>query len=128
MLMLIPSLSVEPVAPVFLILSDPAKSTKWNLAITQPSSFTAVPSTIAYCLILIVKIACDLDDVSFINVEEVDLCNAPFSRIDMSSAELFTVSSVSPTMLMLPLSSTTAGVARPFNFGSVKRRSLICSL
>jgi hypothetical protein len=101
MLILIPSLNVDP---VFFILSEPARSTKWNLAVTHPSYFAAVPSTIAYCLMLMVNMACDLDEVSFISVEEVDLCNAPFSRIDMSSAELLTVSSVNPTILMLPLS------------------------
>ena len=38
LLILIPSFMVIPEAPVFLSLSDPAKSTKWNLAVIKPSS------------------------------------------------------------------------------------------
>ena len=33
---LIPSFIVFPLAPVFLILSDPAKSTKWNFDVIYP--------------------------------------------------------------------------------------------
>jgi len=36
--MLIPYFKVTPVAPVFLALSEPAKSTKKNLAVINPSS------------------------------------------------------------------------------------------
>jgi hypothetical protein len=36
-LILIPSLRVVPKAPVFFILSEPAKSTKWNLAVIYSS-------------------------------------------------------------------------------------------
>jgi len=36
--MLIPSFKVTPVAPVFLARSEPAKSTKKNLAVINPSS------------------------------------------------------------------------------------------
>ena len=51
--MLIPSFKSWPVAPVFLILSDPAKSTKWNLdeissvsyAFSSPSAPFSIPST-----------------------------------------------------------------------------------
>ena len=37
-LILIPSFKVVPVAPVFLALYEPAKSTKKNLAVMNPSS------------------------------------------------------------------------------------------
>ncbi len=37
-LILIPYFKVTPVAPVFFALSDPAKSTKKNLAVINPSS------------------------------------------------------------------------------------------
>lgn len=70
--MLIPSRRVLPVAPVFLIRSDPARSTKWNFAVTQPYSLAVCPSTSASCLMLIVKIACEREDVSFMRVDEVD--------------------------------------------------------
>lgn len=36
--MFIPSLRVTPEAPVFFALSEPAKSTKKNLAVMNPSS------------------------------------------------------------------------------------------
>lgn len=39
--MLIPSFKVAPVAPVFLALYEPAKSTKKNLAVIYPSVFYA---------------------------------------------------------------------------------------
>ena len=37
-LMEIPSLALSPVAPVLLSLSDPARSTKWNLALSCSQS------------------------------------------------------------------------------------------
>ena len=38
-LMFIPYFNATPVAPVFFILYDPAKSTKKNLAVMNPSSY-----------------------------------------------------------------------------------------
>jgi hypothetical protein len=37
--MFIPYFNVTPVAPVFLALYEPAKSTKKNFAVIKPSSF-----------------------------------------------------------------------------------------
>ena len=37
-LMEMPSLALSPVAPVLLSLSDPARSTKWNLAVRVSKS------------------------------------------------------------------------------------------
>ena len=81
LLMLIPSFIVLPVAPVFLILSLPAKSTKWNFAtmnsslwfISSPVSvFTPYKSSMICYSMVIVKIACDHEETLFINVLEVD--------------------------------------------------------
>ncbi len=43
-LIFIPSFNVTPVAPVFLALYEPARSTKKNLAVIKPSS---VPSLLS---------------------------------------------------------------------------------
>jgi hypothetical protein len=73
-LILIPYFKVAPVAPVFLALSDPAKSTKKNLAVINPSSsffsylfFASVVSAryksyMMCCYIKIVNIPCDLEE------------------------------------------------------------------
>jgi hypothetical protein len=42
-LMLTLSLKATPVAPVFLILSDPARSTKKNFAVVDPPSYPSPP-------------------------------------------------------------------------------------
>lgn len=82
LLILIPSFNSIPVAPVFLILSDPAKSTKWNLedissvvcATSSPFFSTWIsPSTsltIFYSMVT-VNMACDLEEPSFMRVELV---------------------------------------------------------
>ena len=83
-----PSLSVLPVAPVFLMRSEPAKSTKWNLAemfsslVTGSSPCAASPSAgyvtlTIFCSIVTVKMACERDDCSFISVELVMRCAMP---------------------------------------------------
>lgn len=46
-LMLIPSLRVSPVAPVFLALSDPAKSAKKNLECVIPDSASSFLSSLS---------------------------------------------------------------------------------
>ena len=91
LLMLIPSFRSLPVAPVFLILSEPARSTKWNLA--EISSVTVYGSSESFlsssgtwtsltifCSMVTVKIACDLELPSFISVELVCLWLIPMFR------------------------------------------------
>jgi len=82
LLILMPSFIVFPVAPVFLILSLPARSTKWNFATmnsslwltsSPPSVYTPYKSSMICCSIVIVKIAWDLELTLFINVLLVDL-------------------------------------------------------
>ncbi len=84
--MLIPSLSVAPVAPVFLALSEPARSTKKNLAVMYPSVFsTGFPfsdlyrSSMMCCSMKIVKMAWLLEEASFIRVAAVVLLHPPLS-------------------------------------------------
>jgi len=56
--MLIPYLRVTPVAPVFFALSEPARSTKKNLAVIKPSSYWLNRC----CSRKIVKIACEREE------------------------------------------------------------------
>ena len=74
-MILIPSFNVTPEAPVFLALSEPARSTKKNLDVINPSSdyFRGC------CSMKIVKIAWDLLEESFINVAAVVLLRLPLS-------------------------------------------------
>ena len=85
--MFIPYFNVTPVAPVFLALYEPAKSTKKNFAVIKPSSFWAYElfsvlykSSMRCCSIKIVKIAWDLEEASFINVAAVVLLYPPFYK------------------------------------------------
>lgn len=76
LLMLMPSYKVAPEAPVRLARSDPAKSTKWNLAVmySYMSSAGFSPETKSSnkcCSIEIVKIACERLEFIFISVEAV---------------------------------------------------------
>lgn len=50
-------------APVFRIFSDPARSTKYNFPLLQ------VESSLLVCLILMIKIVCEREDLAFILVE-----------------------------------------------------------
>ena len=107
LLILIPSFRSWPVAPVFLILSEPAKSTKWNLAeissvnyaFSSPSaaSTTSSPSsfTIFYSIVT-VKIAWDLELPSFIRVALVCLWLIPLFNQCRHSAYVVTSSSFNP--------------------------------
>ena len=89
----IPSCRVFPVAPVFLILSEPARSTKWNFAEIFSSEVTgsasgpvaSAPSVgyvtlTIFCSIVTVKIACERDEASFIFVALVIRCVMPLLR------------------------------------------------
>ncbi|CAN8011066.1 unnamed protein product, partial [Ixodes pacificus] len=102
-----PSLARSPVAPVRLSRSDPAKSTKWNLAVrvsnslkvdASPSPPSSAPSiswttkkhiyasqltgtvTTRCCLMCRVKMAWDREDCTFIAVLAVVRESAPDSR------------------------------------------------
>ena len=111
----IPSLSCWPWAPVFLILSDPARSTKWNLELissvtvwSSPSLASSVDSiylTIFYS-IETVKIAWLRDDWSFMPVLEVTLWLIPVFRACKHSSWLFTSFSLRPRTEMTPLFSS----------------------
>uniref|UniRef100_A0A6B0V0B1 Putative secreted protein n=1 Tax=Ixodes ricinus TaxID=34613 RepID=A0A6B0V0B1_IXORI len=95
-LMEMPSLARSPVAPVRLSRSDPARSTKWNLAVRvsnslkvdaspSPPSSSSAPSssgtvTTRCCLMCRVKMAWDREDWTFIAVLAVMRESAPDSR------------------------------------------------
>ena len=102
LLMLIPSFNCWPMAPVFFILSEPAKSTKWNFDDISTVIYWAgsspvfwlfwAPSstslTIFYSIVT-VKMAWDLELPSFIRVELVCLWFIPaFKRCKHSWSEL----------------------------------------
>lgn len=72
--MLIPSLSVAPVAPVFFALSDPAKSTNTNFAVINPSYIVDSSLSVNGCCSMnIENMAWDLEEASFIIVAAVVL-------------------------------------------------------
>jgi hypothetical protein len=91
LLMLMPSFRSKPVAPVRLRRSEPAKSTKWNLAVICSSvcpgspllpsiaMLSSISLTIFYS-IAIVKIAWDRLEPSFIRVALVVRREIPLLR------------------------------------------------
>ena len=92
----IPSFSTAPVAPVFLALSEPARSTKKNLAVIVPSS-CSLPFPIRMdCLMAIVKMACERELASFMRVLAVVRFFPPlYSSLNIWSASA-TTSSLTP--------------------------------
>lgn len=101
-LMLMPSFNTAPVAPVFLARSDPAKSTKKNLAVMVPS-YCYLPFPIKMlCLIVMVKMACERELASFMSVLAVVLFFPPLSRsLNIWSAS-GTISSLTPVSVTEP--------------------------
>ena len=106
-----PSCKVYPVAPVFLILSEPAKSTKWNLAemfsslVTGSASAPASPyagsvTLTIFCSIVTVKMAWERDEASFISVELVILEAIPLFSSCTHSGLFETISALSPATLI----------------------------
>ena len=112
LLILIPSCINFPVAPVFFILSLPAKSTKWNFALIFSSEVTGSVSCSPYCtlisfwMIVTVKIAWDLELPSFILVALVTRCEIPLFNREMHSSFEVTSSAFNPCMLIAPLFSS----------------------
>jgi len=86
LLMLAPSLSVCPLAPVPFCLSDPARSTRFSLA----NTFLDLSSSSFWCT-LMVKIECDLELTEFIRVELTARFLVPESIIFPSLSESSTV-------------------------------------
>lgn len=95
---LIPSFIVAPVVPVFFILSDPARSTKKNLAVMNPSS----DYWRECCSIKIVNIAWDLEEESFMRVAAVVRLMLPLSRRASIPADSLTYYSTTPWIDMEP--------------------------
>jgi len=119
LLMLIPSFINYPVAPVFLILSDPAKSTKVNFAVMFssdalytfssgfPSSGIISPMSFwIFCEMVTTKIAWDLEETSFIRVECVCLKLIPLFNKFRHSSLFSTSSSFIPYIVMAPFFSS----------------------
>ena len=106
-----PSLRVVPVAPVFLMRSEPARSTKWNLAemfsslVTGSASGPASPSagcvtlTIFYSMVT-VKMAWEREDCSFMSVELVMRLAIPLFSSWMHSLRSLTISALRPATLI----------------------------
>lgn len=101
-LMLMPSLSTAPIAPVFFCLSEPARSTKKNFAVIVPSSYSLPLSTIVLCLIVMVKIACERELASFIRVLAVVLFFPPNSKRENICSASVTTSSRMPVSVTDP--------------------------
>mmetsp|Transcript_40057 Transcript_40057/g.77967 ORF Transcript_40057/g.77967 Transcript_40057/m.77967 type:complete len:217 (-) Transcript_40057:509-1159(-) len=107
LLMLIPSFILSPVAPVRLTLSDPAKSTKWNLdtMVSCRTSALSLSSTCLVCTRIMLKMACERLEVAFIAVDPVTRHAVPLSRESSMSSGHFTASSIAPKTLIPPLVS-----------------------
>lgn len=107
-LILIPSLRVSPVAPVFFALYEPAKSAKKNLEWVipdNPYSFLSSLSTFSGSLsIYMVKMAWDRELISFILVCLVVLCIPPLSSNLIIYYGVATTSLTTPSTLTNPVS------------------------
>lgn len=134
--MLIPSLRVDPVAPVFLILSDPARSTKWNLALMYSVGWAVcietslASSRICYSIVM-VKMPCEREDAIFISVDAVVRALEPISSCRAISSRDFTVTSFSPYTEIVPFFSSLTVIS--FFWGlplsiPLSSRSMISSL
>jgi len=137
----IPSYIYLPEAPVFFILSEPARSTKWNFAEifssdiwTSSLAFSACYSTTLtiFWSIVIVKMACERDEPSFIMVELVTRSAIPLLSKAMHSCLDVTNSLLRPSTLIVPFFSSliwTVFVYCPVTLSTVpiSRRSWISS-
>ena len=108
--MLMPYLRVRPDAPVFLARSDPARSTKKNLAVINPSS--SGPS--GCCSRKMVKMACERELLWFIIVDAVVRCRLPRSNRFSICPWSVTSSSVTPYIETDPSFSSLIEI--PFSF------------
>lgn len=109
-LMLMPYLSTAPVAPVFFALSEPAKSTKKNLAVIVPSScYLPLPTSIL-CLMVMVKIAWERELASFIKVLAVVLFLLPNSKSENICSASATTSSCMPVNVTDPSFSSRIAI------------------
>eukprot|EP00123_Amoebidium_parasiticum_P014693 comp22602_c0_seq1/m.34666 comp22602_c0_seq1/g.34666 ORF comp22602_c0_seq1/g.34666 comp22602_c0_seq1/m.34666 type:complete len:333 (+) comp22602_c0_seq1:1550-2548(+) len=108
-LIAMPSLARSPVAPVFLSLSDPARSTKWNFEVRKLSPepppvllLPSSPSVFRWKGFLWsrvrVKMACEREDVWFMFVLAVVRARDPLCRHPSTSSSHVTASSVSPAI------------------------------
>jgi len=109
----IPSYISLPVAPVFLIRSDPARSTKWNLAEMNSSAVTGSSASFSegivltiFCSIVIVKIAWEREEPSFMRVADVTRWEMPWLRSFRQSVLFVTTSCFRPTTLIVPFFSS----------------------
>mmetsp|Transcript_12608 Transcript_12608/g.11435 ORF Transcript_12608/g.11435 Transcript_12608/m.11435 type:complete len:223 (+) Transcript_12608:938-1606(+) len=90
-LMPAPSFNICPVAPVFFCLSDPAKSTRFNL----PARTCSLPdSSVVLISITTENIECDLEDSLFICVDATVRCLIPFSNCASNCSSLSTTTCV----------------------------------
>mmetsp|Transcript_2568 Transcript_2568/g.4731 ORF Transcript_2568/g.4731 Transcript_2568/m.4731 type:complete len:209 (-) Transcript_2568:737-1363(-) len=98
LLILMPSIMRAPTAPVRFSRSDPARSTKWNFEVITSSRVSAL-SSISICLVwlrIMLKMACDRDDVAFMFVDPVTRQAVPRSRQSSMASGVFTSASVAP--------------------------------
>lgn len=106
-----PSFKTAPVAPVFFALSDPARSTKKNLAVMLPY-YCSLPLPIRMlCFIVMVKIAWERELASFMRVLAVVRFLLPFSSSRNICSASFTNSSFTPASVTDPSFSSRIAMA-----------------
>ena len=125
LLMLMLSWNRDPVALVFLFRSDPARSTRWNLADAYRFDESFVKSV---CSMMMVKMACDREESAFIFVPPVVRATQPSSRRrSISSAELVATSRA-PATTMAPSARSRMLTRRGLVSGCSKSRtSSLCT-
>lgn len=74
------SLYRSPVTPVYLILSEPERSTKWILETVFISEFVFLDS------IIIIKMQWDLVETSFLGVSQITLLLSPILKCSKASS------------------------------------------
>mmetsp|Transcript_28227 Transcript_28227/g.53753 ORF Transcript_28227/g.53753 Transcript_28227/m.53753 type:complete len:221 (-) Transcript_28227:406-1068(-) len=107
-LMLMPSFIRPPTAAVFLLRSEPARSTRWNLAIMNSGrasvAASAEAAAVECCSRVMVKMAWEREEDAFISVAPVARAPEPRNKSLASSSSLVATSSLTPATKISPFS------------------------
>mmetsp|Transcript_66742 Transcript_66742/g.211235 ORF Transcript_66742/g.211235 Transcript_66742/m.211235 type:complete len:280 (+) Transcript_66742:1076-1915(+) len=109
LLMFTLSLKRCPIAPVFLLRSEPARSTRWNFAMTY--SCCPLEGCRSRCSTRIVKIACERELWLFISVPPVARHTLPRSSSRSISSTSRTISALAPATKISPAAPSRIAMA-----------------
>ena len=127
--MLMDSLNRDPTAPVRLLRSEPARSTRWNFALEYAPLCRRIASRVkCLCSRMMVKMACERDDSAFIFVPPVVRPTLPFSNRRTISSNERVSSSRMPLTTMAPSARSRIEMAFVVVSGCNKSRtSSLCT-